>query len=337
MQYINHADKNIHKIFDDIEQFYSLVSVKSKVDSVIPYEFDNSFTDLYQLFCDFVGNYWNFRFIDKQYNKLNLPKFESKNIILCFTGGKDSIAAAKHYLKLGYNVYLYYLKNVNTTMHDEWIQAGKLAEKLGLPIYFDEITRKGHNDYIEHPMKNIIIVNRALQYGIRNNISTKIAIGNYYTSSVYRDNFEFCGGDDMETWIAYENIIKTIIPNFRIYVCLKNLNSTLKSVCSDRELLDLSVSCLSRASMRKYWHTWVEDKFGVILPEHRCGRCYKCCVEYIYMVDHNLQEYNKAYYDYCFTNLKKNLCKEGVDVKSINDVFNSYFMYNIEHSKLLTN
>ena len=135
------------------------------------------------------------------------------NAYLSFSGGKDSTALVKKYINDGYNVYLYHMRRINPPLWDEYIQAQKIADYLHLPIYIDEITLSGHHDYIEHPMKNMIIANGALQYGIRAGIGTNIAFGNYTTSSLDYDNFEFCGGDDKEMWDIYNSIISTVIPS----------------------------------------------------------------------------------------------------------------------------
>ena len=116
-------------------------------------------------------------------------------------------------------------------------------------------------------------------------------------------------------------------------VVLDNLSTTLESVCADKDLMDMSVSCLGRASMRQYWHDWVLKKYGVNIPKHRCGRCYKCCIEYIYMTDHDLQEYSEEYYKYCLKNLKKNVQREDGIKYSDERVWAHYFFYDIERSK----
>ena len=334
MQRIIHDYKNINSIFDDLEQYYALTSEKETHNTLFEPVFDESFGDLQRLFNIYGNCSFNFNLVKKPVKK---EKFvgDKKNLILCFSGGKDSIAAALHYKQLGYNVYLYHMRHINFALSDEYIHAQNLAEELDMPIYIDDIKLSGHHDWCEHPMKNMVIANGALNYGIREGIGTKIGFGNYYTSTVLLDNFDFCGGDDIEMWNAYEKIIRRIIPDFHIYVGLKNLGTTLKKVCSEDKLLELSVSCLGRANLREYRHNWVKEKFGITLPKNRCGSCYKCCIEYIYMADHNLQEYNEEYYKYCLKQLKKNSVKEnGIVYNNYEDMWTSYFFYPIEKSHL---
>lgn len=331
MQKIIHDYKNINPIFDDLEQYYTLSSEKTQHNTLFPPVFDTSFGDLQRLFRIYGNCTFDFKLVEKPVKKVNF-KGDKNSIIVCFSGGKDSIATALHYKHLGYNVYLYHMRHINFALSDEYIYSQKLAGQLGMPIYIDTITLSGHHDWCEHPMKNMIIANGALNYALREGIGTKIAFGNYYTSSVIYDRFDFCGGDDQEMWRAYENIIRRIIPNFHVYVPLKNLGTTLNKVCKEPELLDLSVSCLGRANLRNYRWKWVNDKFGIQLPKNRCGSCYKCCIEYIYMADHGLQKYSKEYYCYCLNQLKKNTQKESGFTPDIQSLWETYFFYNIEKS-----
>ena len=332
MQVIKHEYQNLSPVFDELEQFYTLTSERVQKDKLFQPIFDETLKSIQDLFNTYANTDYDFRYTFKAQKQLDTAGFNSKNIIVCFSGGKDSIAAVLRYLKRGYNVYLYHMRHINGPLSDEWQICQEIAEQLQLPLYIDTVTVSGHHDWIEHPMKNMIIANGALNYGIREKIGTKIAFGNYYSSSVLYDNFTFCGGDDIEMWRAYEKIIQRIIPKFRMYICLKNLGTTLNTVCKNTELLNKSVSCLSRANMRQYWHEWTENKFGVKLQKHRCGRCYKCQVEYIYMADHNLQPYNEAYYNYCLNGLTRNLEKETGFKYNIETVWNSFFFYPIEKS-----
>lgn len=320
---------------DEIDKFFAMSSERTiKQSKLVPTVFDQRFLFLNELFSIFGNTNYDVRFTDRKYQPLELPKYDDKNIILCFSGGKDSTAAALMYKEQGYNVYLYHLKNVNPVF-DEHRAVEELAEKLKMPLFIDEVTVSGHHEWIEHPMKNMIVANNALNYGVKNNITTKIAFGNYTDSSVEEDEFDWCGGDDVEMWDAYDSIIRAAIPNFEMNLCLKNLGVTLDTVCKQRDLLDSTISCLGRAGLRDYRRQWVKDKFDIELPKHRCGSCYKCALEYIYMADHDLQKYSPEYYKYCLDRLKLNEKREtGVKVQ-YEEFWGRYFGYGIEKSKYL--
>lgn len=332
MQTVAHEQPNIHPIFDEFDKLYVELSEHSNSKKLVPVQYSNVFDPLIKLFKD-NGYKGVINTHEKHFSPIKMKGKDKKSIIVCFSSGKDSIATVKHYMEQGYKVYLYHLRRINPPLYDEYIQAQELADYWNIPIFVDTVKLSGNHEYVEHPMKNYIIANGALQYGIREGITTNIAFGNYKTSTLQYDNFEFCGGDDIEMWDIYNDIISTIIPGFKMNIVLDNLADTLERVCEDKELMDMSVSCLGRASMRNYWHDWVLNKFGVKLPKHRCGRCYKCCIEYIYMADHNLQEYNEEYYKYCFNNLKKNVEREDGRKYNEEEVWRHYFFYDRSLSK----
>lgn len=311
---------------------YAILSEKHRDAGLITEVFDMSFMPLIDLFYE--HGIESHVILDRKNYEMLKVRNKKKTVIVCFSGGKDSIATVKYYLDRKYKVYLYHMRRINPPLYDEYLAAQEIAEYLGLPIYVDEIRLTGRHDYIEHPMKNMIIASGALQWGIREGIGSNIAFGNYTTSSLDYDNFEFCGGDDMEMWGVFDILIQRIIPDFYMNVVLDNLGQTLETVCHDKELLDMSISCLGRASMRPYWHDWVKNKYGINLPKHRCGRCYKCCIEYIYMADRGLQEYSEEYYKYCFGNLKKNVEREDGISYTDEEVWNHYMFYDISKSKL---
>ncbi len=68
--------------------------------------------------------------------------------------------------------------------------------------------------------------------------------------------------------------------------------------------------------------------------DNRCGCCWKCCVENLYLMDIDKLEYNEAYYLHCFSILACTIHKETGFVESdIRAVWENYMFYPIEHSK----
>ena len=338
MQSVIRINKNIHPILDDIDRMYELTS-EHATESLIPPVFDTSFEELFDVFDDYGDELYEVDYADiyRPYkDKLKLSKYDKNNIILAFSGGKDSVADAILYKEMGKNVYLYYLKHINSSFSDEWECAQKCADFLGLPLYIDDIRFKGHHIWMEHPMKNMLIANGALSYGIREGIGTKIAFGNYTSSYLFGNPFEKCAGDCIDMWEKYEHIISNIIPDFKIDVQLENLGHTLEIITKPeyQVALENSLSCMCRHSLRPYRHQWVKDKFGIDLLSHRCGSCFKCCVEYIYMADHDLIEFSEAYYKYCLSQLFKVAVSEGHRVFRMEYLWATFMFYPIEKSKL---
>lgn len=331
MQRVERIYPNVSPIMDEIDSLYAYLSAIPSVALIKPV-YDESFRELISLFSEHVGNKWQVVYDKRDYSPIQ-PNI-NKNIILAFSGGKDSIASALRFRDEGYNVYLYHMRHINPSFADEWKCAQESANILGMPIFFDDIKFSGHHMYMEHPMKNMIIANGALSYGVREGITTTIAFGNYTTSYLDENVFERCGGDCEEMWEAYEAIIQRVLPDFRIQMNLDNMGDTLEELQDKKDLLNASLSCLCRHSLRDYRREWVQKKFGVALFSHRCGSCYKCCVEYIFMADHNKLPFNAEYYKYCLGQLYKVAQAEGVRINNLYDVWDNFIFYPVENSRL---
>lgn len=333
-QKIIRQQNNLSIVFDYLDRLYYESSEPIPY-KLFPTYYPYYFNDLIKLFTNYSSS---FNYLKATSNtevyKPKLPKYNSKNMIVCFSGGKDSATTALHYKKLGYSVYLYHLKNINKAYPKEYENAEKLAQQLDMPLYIEEITLSGNHIYTEHPMKNIIIANSALQFGIRNNISIKIAFGNYYTALLKDNKFNICAGDCRDMWVIYERIIQHIIPKFKMYIPLRNIKTTLKSLETHKYLLSNCCSCISPYRYRNYWKAQNESKYNITLPKNRCGNCWKCAVEYIYYTDNNIWEYNEEYYKHCLRVLYKNNIKEEKIIYSIYGLWNDYLFYPIKKSKL---
>lgn len=332
MQIVNRVTPNVLPVMDDIDRLYCQLSEFETVKPMVSQRYDQSFETLIAIFEKFSNHKWSIEYDKKDYEQIK--PIDNENIILAFSGGKDSIASAMRYKQLGYNVYLYHLRHINPTFSDEWECAKRLADMLELPIYFDDIKFKGFHTWTEHPMKNMLIANGALSYGIREGITTHIAFGNYTTSYLDDNVFTRCAGDCMDMWDAYNKIIQCSVPDFKMDANLDNMGDTLDILADRKDLLDESLSCLCRHSLREYRKNWVKDKFGIELFNRRCGSCYKCCVEYIYMADHDKLPFSEGYYKYCMGQLYKVALVEDIPVESVLDIWDNYIFYNVNESKI---
>ena len=334
MQTVNHEKPNIHPVFDSIERFYAFTSERGPRTSLLNAVFPQSFEELYKLFTEYGKTNYDVKFNVRQWDKLKLTQYPKENVIVCFSGGKDSVATALHYQKCGYKVFLYHVRGINKTYKDEYKTVEQLAEYLDLPLEIEEVQLQGNHCWVEHPMKNMIIANMAIQFGIEQNIGTKIAFGNYYTSHIYNDPFEVCAGDDIEMWRAYERIIKEIIPNFKMYIPLRNIQTSYNAINEQPELLKMIQSCIGPYRYREYLHNNNEKKYEIELLPHRCGSCWKCAAEYIWYADHGKLQYNEQYYKHCINILRKTLKAEnGINYHSERLVWQQYMFYPIKKSK----
>ena len=338
MQVIKHSSdfEYIDPLFKAIDTLYAFTSVREQNSPLFSSVFSGLFCPVFNLFTVY-GN-CHYKYEVEPYrgkNGLNLGTYDPKNIIVCISGGKDSFATAYHYKKTGWNVYLYHVKGLNQTYKDEHLAAKRVADYLQLPLIQEEVSYSGSHEWTEHPLKNWIFGYMAINWGIRNGIGYKIATGNFKTSSLRVDPFDVCGGDCREMWEAFEKVVQSIIPDFKVYQPNKNYQTALNLLVKDPEALKVVQSCIGPYRYREYLHKNNSKKYGIELLPHRCGSCWKCCAEYIYFTDHNVLEYNEGFYQHCLEVLCETKKKEtGIKLEPL-EIWDEYMLYPISKSKHL--
>ena len=330
MQTVIHNYTNVSPIFNQIEHLYTYIS-DTIFKPLVPYLMDTSFEDLHDILTEYVPDYNYTEFFDFNFPKIKVP--DTDNVIVCISGGKDSVALTKMLMECGKKVYLYHMKGINKVYPDETDAVIDIAHTLGVPCYIDTIVLSGRQRFVEHPMKNMIIANGAIHYGLRENIGVNIAFGNFNESYLEGNQFDVCGGDCMDMWYAYEKIIRSIIPTFSVQIPLNNNQETLKILEHHKELLPLTISCMSPYRFRDHWRRRTQKKYNIDLWPNRCGCCWKCCLEYMYYCDHNLLKYDETYYLHCIQILCDTLRKESKVTGTIHQVWEEYMHYPIRKSK----
>lgn len=275
------------------------------------------------------GYHYDITYLDKRIDKVDISKLDPNVMIVCFSGGKDSLAAALHYKARGYKVYLYHVTGLNKHYTTEHKSAKALADELGLPLILEDISYKGQHEWVEHPLKNIVLAGMALNYGLTHGLGYKIAVGNFYTLRSWDCVFEVDIGDSVDMWKIYERIIKNAIPRFHMYVPLQNYQTSYKTILKYKPNLLLDVqSCITPNRFRGLFKKRTELKYGIALLPDRCGCCWKCAVEYIWLCDHGYRPLYKKYYSHCLEILRNTLKKEaGVVYNNIEEVWAHYFFY----------
>ena len=162
MQRIAERPNYISPLFSEFDRAYQLTSDREEKNSLFPQIFDYSFKELFDIFKEYGDAEYNVEYSTfRNVAEIPLPKAK-KTIIVCISGGKDSLATILHYKKKKYRVILYHLKGINLTYKDEWKSCEKLAEMLKLPLVVEDVKLSGRQEWVEHPMKNMILANMAL-------------------------------------------------------------------------------------------------------------------------------------------------------------------------------
>lgn len=237
----------------------------------------------------------------KQYNfKTN------KKIIIGFSGGKDSVAAAILAKQSGYNPILYHLYGINRTYKFERVNAKKIAKELQMPYVEEYIEIKGKQEFPDHVFKNQIILCSMLDFGVTEKVNSYL-LGNHLFENCKDANVQFEFSDSLEQINLFDKWVTSYLLNYKRETILKNNMHAVDIILKyDKNLINLYSSCITplyrKPMMRKYIH----KKFGDVLLEGRCGYCYKCTKEYIHLVDSGVLPKNKPFYLHCKNRIQLN-------------------------------
>ena len=206
---------------------------------------------------------------------------------------------------------------------------------MGLPLVIEDVAYSGYHDYFEHPMKNMVMANRALSWGIREGVATKLAVGTFKTAFLEDNPFDVCAGDCIEMWKAYDKVIRRIIPRYRTYYPNENYQTAYDIIKKEPEALEVLISCMTPTRFRRAFRERTINRYGIELLPNRCGCCWKDAVEYIWFADKGLVELHPAYYIHCLEVLANSHEREtGMRYYSVRTLWNDYFFYPITESIL---
>jgi len=331
-------------IYDGIKQQH-LIDILNLYSATSTYDLlkninNNTYPLEYQLLFESLsrGSEMNLspNFINIVYDKINFNS--NKKIIICFSGGKDSTAIILYYKKLGYQILLYHLRGINPSYPNEYERAEELAKYFNIPLIIEKISLKGKNDYLEHPLKNLVILAFTINYLINNKLfDYEIGFGNFLDDHEDISKFNIDWSDNQEMWDAFKKIFTLYYQNLILKCNLKDTKDTFNLIDNNLEILNKTQSCLSPYRFQNKLHNYNENKYNIKLLEHRCGSCWKCAVEYIYLTDHNNFSFNKEFYIHCLDILKKKIKEETTNhpKKITNDyAYNFYLKQPYTSSKL---
>lgn len=208
----------------------------------------------------------------------------SKAVVL-FSGGKDCVAAALALKAQGMRPALLHVRKINGPSYGRELQsAAAVANLIGLPLRVVAPEIKGKRTFRENPTRNLLYAAIGAQFGAYFGAGS-VCLGTLEIDAQNATNFA-CGlSDDPLLIEAAGKAMAAILPGARILPPQHATNAAAYRRCWEHghELLDAIGSCMTGPRAHGIARQANERKYGLQLKPGRCGSCYKCAVELVFL------------------------------------------------------
>lgn len=238
---------------------------------------------------------------------MEYDSIDPNKAICALSGGKDSVSVMLRLIDEGKDVTAYFMQSANASYLLEEGKADRIAEKAGILMVKDKLHRSGKTDYFENQLKNQLMLARMLEYGLRHNCAT-LYLGEYW-DSIGDENAlpEYNMTDNTDLTNLMEKAYQSHVPEFKFDYFYENEAYGMSYIITKHpDYIPLIQSCIMptrymkqqlKFSEKYHLHADVEhpDEEGVM--EGRCMNCYKCAIEWVYLVMWGKLPMDKKFYE----------------------------------------
>lgn len=255
----------------------------------------------------------------------NIPKYsfpENNDVMVAYSGGKDSIACVLKLRDEGLNPCLFFMNGINKSYTQELEAAKRTAEQLGCDIVTYNVTITGKKEYVEHPIKDQFILAVMVDIGLKRQIY-RYAFGTGKEDYVSIVSNDYQLSDALEMFTSVEKFYANYIDNFQILIPLEHETDSVCRIVSDKKYSDLiftSYSCMTPLRYRENIIKSNQRKYDIKLLPNNCGSCDKCCLINIILQKIGYVNYPYAFIKHCWEVLDD---MEERQLQSIRDKENS--------------
>jgi len=218
-------------------------------------------------------------------------------VVVCFSGGKDSLAAALKLRASGRLVRLLHIAGINRYLSHELHNAEALAEELSLPLDVLRVSISGKSEWIENPIRNLLILALAADY------ASQRGIRDYCLGDTMDDKLDEkttgCGLSDAQEFIEASG--RLLSRYYRMNPPLHLIESDTDSHLTvqrlgSRTIRELMAACNMPLRFRALHRRSMLSRFPDLdLLPGRCGACHKCAAEWLTLLALRETEPNRGY------------------------------------------
>lgn len=244
---------------------------------------------------------------------------KSKDVLLGFSAGLDSVYQAILLKELGYDVHLFFAKNINTYENGQaWKYAEQIASKLGLELMAMTVKknmRKGKNandfrqSWPENPIKNQLILSVMVDMCIERGWHF-ISLGDDFDLAISKSVPGVNTTDAKEVTCAFLDGLKEYVDGIDFLKIPAGHDKGIRlQKMIDYSLQDLYYSCVQAGRLNKYMRKLTQDKYGVKLFGNNCGKCRKCCMHNLILHYSGKIVFPSKFIDDCWKKMYTTGCK----------------------------
>lgn len=235
---------------------------------------------------------------------------QENRVLVGFSGGKDSLAAAIQCKNIGLDPILFHVDGINRGYSIESDFAYLAAQKSGFDFSVEVVRGHKKSSFKENPVKDQLILAMMLDFGVRVGVKN-YTMGIENTNKMAESNIQYNWSDSVEMFEAFNSWVLSGFSAYNWFWCIKNHSQSYRTIHDyNLDLLWSTTSCLMPTRFRDMRQHQTEKRFGVDVEEGRCGMCWKCCVEYLNLLAlHAIsaEKINPEYARYCFERFHEKL------------------------------
>lgn len=251
--------------------------------------------------------------------KKHIDADDGKNVVLGFSAGLDSVYQALLLKECGYNVHLFFAKNINTYENGQaWKYAQTIANKLNMDLIDASVKkdlRKGDNanafrqHWPENPMKNQLIMSMMVDLCLERGWQY-ISLGDDFDLTLDMAVPGVNTTDAKEVTMSFLNGIKPYVEGLKFIPIPKGYDKGKRLVkIVSYGLENDYYSCVQSGRFNKSFRKRMEDKYSVQLFGNNCGCCRKCCMHDLILHYSGQKTFPDAFISHCWEKMHSTGCK----------------------------